>query len=187
MYITIFPFLSLPILLSHHLTVFPSYHLTVLLSLFTLSFLGMLCYTYMRMKRMFLIIVVLLTFIFLFPNGVIAATASPCDFAGKDVGTCRGCMESGKSVWTAFGCLPTTSGEFVTTLLQFGSGIAGGIAFLLIIIGGFQIVMSAGNPEKLNEGRELITSAIVGLLFIIFSIFLLKLIGVNILAIPGFS
>jgi hypothetical protein len=101
-------------------------------------------------------------------------------------------MGEGKSgVWTAFGCLPTgfgtSSGDnFVTTLLKVGSGIAGGIAFLLIIVGGFQIVMSAGNPEKLNEGKELVTSAIVGLLFIIFSIFILKLIGVDILGIPGF-
>jgi len=115
--------------------------------------------------------------------------SGPCDFlADADKGKCDACMGVGKeAVWTAFGCLPTDSGKFVETLLKFGSGIAGGIAFLLIIVGGFQIVMSAGNPEKLNEGKELVTSAIVGLLFIIFSIFLLRLIGVDILGIPGFS
>ena len=124
--------------------------------------------------------------VFLSPRGVFAA--SPCDFAGDKTGECSACMGEGKeAVWTAFGCLPTSSGEFVTKLLKFGSGIAGGIAFLLIIIGGFQMVMSAGNPEKLNEGKELITSAIVGLLFIIFSIFILRLIGVDILGIPGFE
>ncbi len=96
-------------------------------------------------------------------------------------------MGKGNYVWTAFGCLPTSTGEFLTPLLKFGSGIAGGIAFLLIIVGGFQMAMSAGNPEKLNEGKELITSAIVGLLFIIFSVFLLRLIGVDILGIPGFT
>jgi hypothetical protein len=139
------------------------------------------------MKRAFLVIFLLFTFAVLFPCGVFAATdSSPCSFTGADSG-CSSCMGDGKHVWTAFGCLPTDSGQFVTTLLQFGSGIAGGIAFLLIIVGGFQIVMSAGNPEKLNEGKELVTSAIVGLLFIIFSVFLLKLIGVDILAIPGFS
>lgn len=97
-------------------------------------------------------------------------------------------MDDGKSgVWTAVGCLQTTSGEFVTQLLQVGSGIAGGIAFLLIIFGGFKMMMSAGNPEKMNEAKELITSAIVGLLFIIFSVFILRLIGVDILGIPGFE
>lgn len=97
-------------------------------------------------------------------------------------------MCGGKTgVWTAIGCLPTNSGEFVTQLLKTGSGIAGGIAFLLIIIGGFQIVMSAGNPEKLNAGKELVSAAIVGLLFIIFSIFILRFIGVDLLGIPGFE
>ena len=143
------------------------------------------------MKRLATIIL-LLTILFFLPRGIFAADASsPCDFAGDNASACKVCMGSGKNtkeaVWTAFGCLPTDSSEFVTKLLTFGSGIAGGIAFLLIIVGGFQIVMSAGNPEKLNEGKELVTSAIVGLLFIIFSIFLLRFIGVDILAIPGFE
>ncbi|MBI3956059.1 hypothetical protein HY339_02290 [Candidatus Gottesmanbacteria bacterium] len=77
--------------------------------------------------------------------------------------------------------------DFVTTLLNFGIGIAGGIAFLLIIFGGFQILTSAGNPERLNAGKELISSAITGLLMIVFSVFLLRIIGVDILGIPSFT
>jgi len=65
--------------------------------------------------------------------------------------------------------------------------IAGGVAFLLIIFGAIKILTSAGNPENVRAGRELITSAIMGLLFIIFSLFLLQLIGVKILNIPGFG
>jgi hypothetical protein len=143
------------------------------------------------MKRTFLTIFLLFALAVLSPHGVSAAS-SPCDYVDQlDKADCTSCFNR-PGAWTAFGCLPTgfgTSSEdnFVTTLLKFGSGIAGGIAFLLIIVGGFQMVMSAGNPEKLNEGKELVTSAIVGLLFIIFSIFILKLIGVDILGIPGFQ
>jgi len=45
---------------------------------------------------------------------------------------------------------------------------------------------SQGNPEKLKKAQEMITSCIMGLMLIIFSVFILKLIGVNILKIPGF-
>lgn len=92
----------------------------------------------------------------------------------------------GDHVWTAIGCIPTNPTDFIAYLLQFAIGIAGGIAFLLILFGGFQMMTSAGNPERLNSGKELVGSAITGLLLIVFSIVLLKIIGVDILGIPGF-
>ncbi len=96
-----------------------------------------------------------------------------------------GCV--GNQINTAFGCISVEGTDFVTTLLNFGIGIAGGIAMLLIIFGGFQILTSAGNPERLNEGKELISSAITGLLMIVFSVLLLQIIGVDILGIPSFK
>lgn len=95
--------------------------------------------------------------------------------------------DSDKGVNTAIGCIPITPSGFITKFLGLGTGIAGGIAFLLILFGGFQILTSAGNPEKLNGGRELVSAAISGLLLIIFSLFLLRLIGFSILGLPGFG
>ncbi len=46
---------------------------------------------------------------------------------------------------------------------------------------------SSGNPEKVQAAREQLTSAVVGLLFIIFSITILQVIGVDILHIPGLN
>ncbi|MFH0749904.1 MAG: pilin [Candidatus Gottesmanbacteria bacterium] len=100
---------------------------------------------------------------------------------------CDDCMKAEKKVWTAIGCIDASPSGIINTFLPFGIGIAGGIAFLLILFGALQIMMSAGNPEKLNAGKELISAAITGLLLIIFSIFLLQLIGVKILRIPGFE
>lgn len=93
----------------------------------------------------------------------------------------------GKGINTALGCIPTdfTGGGFVTALLRLAVGIGSGIALLLILYGIFVVTTSAGIPDKLNAGRDTITSAIAGLLFIILSIFLLNLVGVKILAIPG--
>jgi len=91
-------------------------------------------------------------------------------------------------ILTALGCIPTKDPtRFVAWILKFAIGIGGGIAILLIIFGAFQVMTSSGNPENLKKGNEMITSAIGGLIFIIFSVFLLKLIGVNILSIPGLS
>jgi len=74
----------------------------------------------------------------------------------------------------------------VQWVLKYAILMGGGIAFLLSVWGGATILLSAGNPEKINEGREIITSAVSGLLFIVLSIFLLRLIGVDILGLPDF-
>jgi hypothetical protein len=95
--------------------------------------------------------------------------------------------ESNTGTWTAIGCISTNPTDLLGKIVGLAMGIAGGIAFLLMLFGGFQIMTSAGNPEQLNAGRELIVSAITGLLLIIFSIFLLQFIGVNIIGIPGFT
>ncbi len=88
-------------------------------------------------------------------------------------------------VWTALGCLPAAPRELVVWFLGRAIGIGGGIAFLLMIFGGFQVLTSAGNPERLNSGREVIGSALIGLLLIIFSLFILQLIGIDILGLEN--
>lgn len=97
------------------------------------------------------------------------------------------CNPANPKVWTALGCIPTGSTEFVSWLLARAILLGGGLAFLLMIWGSFQVLTSSGDPQKLQNGKEVFTSAISGLLFIILSLFLLRLIGVDILKIPGFT
>lgn len=100
---------------------------------------------------------------------------------------CKGCFDKG-GAWTAIGCFGGDSpNAFIASFIRLGTGLGGGVAFLLILFSGFQRITSAGNPEKLHEAKELMTAAISGLLLIIFSVFLLRLIGVDILQLPGFS
>lgn len=102
-------------------------------------------------------------------------------------GICTNCLKEGKT-WTALGCIPTNDlNEFIKWFLGKIIYIASGIAFLIMVFGAFQIITSSGNPERIQAGKEVITSAVSGLLFIILSLFLLKLIGVDILHIPGFG
>jgi hypothetical protein len=88
----------------------------------------------------------------------------------------------GGGVSTAIGCIPIFSqNDFLAFILRWAVGIGGGIAFLLMIYAGFMIMTAAGNPERLKAGQELLTSAISGLILLIFSVFILKFIGVDIL------
>ncbi len=97
------------------------------------------------------------------------------------------CGEGNKGMTAAIGCLQTEPGLLVKDILRFAIGIVGGLAFLLMLFGVFQMITSAGNPQTLKEGQERFTSAVIGLLLIIFSVLLLQIIGVDILNIPGFK
>jgi len=88
---------------------------------------------------------------------------------------------------TAIGCIPVLSNdggtEFMEFILRWAIGVGGGIAFLLILYAGFMLMTSTGNPERIKAGQELLTSAISGLILLIFSVFILNFIGINILGI----
>lgn len=89
-------------------------------------------------------------------------------------------------VATTIGCVPTAPDELIMAILLFLLSIGGGITFLLMLLGAFQMITSAGNPEVLKNGQERFYDAIIGFLFITFSILLLRIIGADILNIPGF-
>jgi len=100
-----------------------------------------------------------------------------------------------KNVWTAIGCLsagnPVTGQvaggpSFIGQVLGWGVITGVGVAFLLIVFAGFTMATSAGDPKRFGSATELLWSAISGLLLILFSLFLLNLIGVKILNLPGF-
>jgi len=86
-------------------------------------------------------------------------------------------------IQTAIGCIPTDPQKLLEKFLPWFMGLAGGIAFFLMLAGAFTILTSAGNPEKVKVGQERLTSAIIGLLFIIFSVFLIRIIGLPIMEI----
>jgi hypothetical protein len=128
-------------------------------------------------------------------NGKTAVSNKPCTASALqrcnvDTGTkVEGTSTLGEKegVLTAIGCVPTEPKALIQGLVKIAVGAGGGIALLLMVWGAFQMITSAGNPETLKKGKDTFTSAIVGLLFAIFSILILQIIGVQILAIPGFT
>jgi len=89
---------------------------------------------------------------------------------------------------TAIGCVPVNNlTNFAGFFYRYILGFVGGIALLIMGFGAIKVITSAGNPEKVKQGQQLITATLTGLVFVIFSLFLLRLIGVDILQLPGIS
>jgi len=88
---------------------------------------------------------------------------------------------------TAIGSMPTDPIAFIQRLFSIVLTLAGIAALILLIYGGYTYMISRGDPERVKGARETITSAIFGLLFIIFSFVILQVIVGDILRVPGFN
>ncbi len=92
------------------------------------------------------------------------------------------CGKGNLGVQTAIGCLMAGDPkQLISQLLGWGVVVGGGVAFLLIILAGFQMTTAAGDPKKVQAARELLMSAISGLILIVLSVVFLNFVGVSIL------
>lgn len=104
----------------------------------------------------------------------------------KEQGLCVKCAEKG--FWTAIGCVDySLQGFFQDIIFGWGMGFAGVSVLACIIWSAFSLQISQGDPAKVKKSQEMLTACISGLILIIFSVFILRFIGVNVLRIPGFS
>lgn len=76
---------------------------------------------------------------------------------------------------------------FIADIFTILLSISGMITILVLLQAGYTLMNSGGNKEKVAAAREQITSAVVGLIFLILSTAILEFIGVNVLRIPGFG
>jgi len=109
------------------------------------------------------------------------------DNYSSSVGCGNAADPSQRCVNTAFGIINANPSAFITQLVRIGIGIGSGIALALIIYGSFKISTSQGVPEAIAEGKEIITSAIIGLIFMILSVTLMQILGVDILGLGAFG
>jgi hypothetical protein len=108
-----------------------------------------------------------------------------CSQAGTEMQQCITCKNQ-EGIWTGLGCIPYTPEGIASKFLPFLIALAGAIALLVSLFGIFQLVLSAGDREKTAGAREMITSALAGLIFILLSMFLLRFIVKDIIQLPGF-
>lgn len=91
------------------------------------------------------------------------------------------------TVSTAVGSIPTDPAKFIRTIFTILLSMSGGWAVYLIITAGYMLMFSQGDAEGVKEAREKITSAVVGLIFMLLSLVVLRVIGVDIFALPTFK
>lgn len=89
-------------------------------------------------------------------------------------------------VMTDFGCMPNDPVGFITKFYGVGLSLIGGVAVLFLIYGGFTMMTSSGQVDKLQKGKEYIFYSIMGLLLAIFGFVFIEFIAGSVLHIPGF-
>jgi len=58
------------------------------------------------------------------------------------------------------------SGGILTIVINIISVVAGFVAVIMIVVSGFQMITSSGNPEKISNARNIIIYASVGIVVI---------------------
>ncbi len=86
--------------------------------------------------------------------------------------------------YTVFGCIETNASGFANFFMNFITSVVSGVAFLGIIYGGAQVILARGDKDRIQEGKRYVYGSIIGLLVVVFSVFIIKTIGGSILKIP---
>jgi len=91
-------------------------------------------------------------------------------------------LEMGKSVSipnpSGFRSDFTDIGSIINELLKYIFVLAGLVLFILLIIGGFGLLTSGGNPDKMKAAQGKITSAVIGFVIIFISYWLMRILEI---------
>jgi len=102
--------------------------------------------------------------------------------AGDNSNLLQRCRERG-GIFIFLGCIDTTPIGVITGLIRIALGIFGGLALLQMIQIGiiYQLGESSGNQKRLEEARQRLISIFTGILILIFSTLIFRILGVNVL------
>jgi hypothetical protein len=71
----------------------------------------------------------------------------------------------------------TSVSAFILKIINIALAVAGLVAVLFLIIGGFRYITSAGNEETAEQAKKIITNAIIGIVIIILSFVIVRVIS----------
>lgn len=71
----------------------------------------------------------------------------------------------------------TTLGEIIGSLLPYIFGAAGIALLIYLIIGGFQMMLSRGDPKAAQSAQAKITNAVIGFVIVILAFIIVRLLS----------
>ena len=84
-------------------------------------------------------------------------------------------------------CVSNDPLKFATSIYGIGLSLIGVIGLLSIIYGAFLVLTSQGDPTKLQNGKSYIVYALIGMALAVGGLAFYRIIGANIIKLPGFS
>lgn len=79
--------------------------------------------------------------------------------------------------------VPTDPQAFANWFVQVAAILGGGIAVILVAVGGYKILMSNGDQQKIVDGKEQIQNAVLGFMLVLLAVTVIKwvfsLLGIN--------
>lgn len=112
-------------------------------------------------------------------NCVVDKLNSPGTVDSVESNRCISCLCNGNS-WSGIGCIDTNSTQgIITSVMRIVLGVIGGIALILMIISGY--LYNTGQVDNVAKAKQTITAMFAAIIFIVFSVLLLRFIGVNVL------
>ncbi len=113
------------------------------------------------------------------------SACATCLYGTNNAGaTLGGAPPNPDRAFTVFGCVATDAGGFSDFFLRFFTSVVGGLAFLGMVYGGLKVMLARGEPDAIREGKRYLYGSILGLLVVLFSVFIIRMIGGTILNIP---
>ncbi len=108
-------------------------------------------------------------------------------------GLCENVLFSSKDLFgqqitgtqTFFGCLPNSPNGLVAFIVRLITGLAVFITFLIILINLLQIISNSTNPEIVVNSQKKMTSAIITLIGILFTLTILNIIGIQVIGLDA--
>lgn len=119
-----------------------------------------------KLKIKFLLALTILSSLFVFSLTATAAIDCNSPANAKEQIQCGTCDAAGTTNNCTPAAAPGTLQDTIRTVIEVLSLVAGAVAVIMIILGGFRFVTSAGNAETTKTARNTILYAVIGLVII---------------------